>query len=60
VNDLSTYAYPFVLSIIALVAGWLLLGRVTDGSGSFPRTLFGVGIAGAMIGFVLLWVASRS
>jgi hypothetical protein len=58
-NDLQTYAYPFVLSLVALLAGWFLLGRVRDESGAFPRALFAVGIAFAVIGFVLLWLGAR-
>jgi hypothetical protein len=48
-----------MLSLVALLAGWFLLGRVRDESGAFPRALFAVGIAFAVIGFVLLWLGAR-
>lgn len=59
-NDLATYAYPFMLSIVALLAGWLLLGRrIRAETGAAPRLLFALGIAAAVIGFFLVWLGAR-
>jgi hypothetical protein len=59
-NDLATYAYPFMLSIVALVAGWVLLGRrVAAESGAAPRLLFALGIVAAVAGFFLVWLGGR-
>lgn len=59
-NDLATYAYPFMLSIVALLAGWLLIGRQISGeTGPAPRLLFALGIAAAVVGFFLVWQAAR-
>lgn len=59
-NDLATYAYPFMLSIVALAAGWLLIGRhIRTVSGAAPKLLFGLGIAAAMVGFFLVWQSAR-
>lgn len=59
-NDLATYAYPFMLSIVALGAGWLLLARqIRAESGAVPKLLFAFGIVAAVIGFVLIWLAAR-
>jgi hypothetical protein len=59
-NDLATYAYPFMLSIVALVAGWVLLGRrMTAESGAAPKLLFALGIAAAVVGFFLVWMGAR-
>jgi hypothetical protein len=59
-NDLATYAYPFMLSIVALVAGWLLIGRqISAESGAAPKLLFALGIVAALAGFFLVWMAAR-
>lgn len=59
-NDLATYAYPFMLSIVALVAGWVLLGRrMTAESGAVPKLLFALGIVAALVGFLLVWLGAR-
>ncbi|MBK6009531.1 hypothetical protein JJB11_25815 [Ramlibacter ginsenosidimutans] len=59
-NDLPTYAYPFMLSIVALAAGWLLLGRhIRTESGAAPKLLFALGIIAAVVGFFLVWLGAR-
>jgi hypothetical protein len=59
-NDLATYAYPFMLSIVALLAGWLLIGRqIRAEAGATPKLLFALGIAAAVVGFFLVWLAAR-
>jgi hypothetical protein len=59
-NDLATYAYPFMLSIVALLAGWLLIGRqIRAESGAVPNLLFALGIVAAVVGFFLVWLAAR-
>ena len=59
-NDLATYAYPFMLSIVALLAGWLLIGRqIRAEAGTAPKLLFALGIVAAVVGFFLVWLAAR-
>lgn len=59
-DDLATYAYPFMLAIVALAAGWLLLGRqIRTESGAAPKLLFALGIAAAVVGFFFVWLGAR-
>jgi hypothetical protein len=55
--DLPTAAYPFILAVIAAVAGKLLTGRVKDDPGSFPGwILYAVAIGCVVIGFATMWL----
>ncbi len=56
---LPTYAWPFLLAVIAAGAGWLLVGRVGDDAGSFPGwILYAVAFGCVVIGFATLWLSN--
>ena len=49
-----------MLSIVALAAGWLLLGRqMRAEAGAAPKLLFALGIVAAAAGFFLVWQGAR-
>ena len=54
---LPTYAWPFILAVIAGVAGKLLTGGVKDDPGSFPGwILYAVAIGCVVIGLATMWL----
>ncbi|HYD75995.1 hypothetical protein [Ramlibacter sp.] len=54
-SDLPTYIYPFILAVIAAVAGRVLGGPVREKS--FPGwILYAVAIACVIIGFATMWL----
>jgi hypothetical protein len=58
--DLPTYAYPFILAVIAAVAGRWLGGPVGDDAGSFPGwILYAVAAGCVVIGFATMWLSGR-
>lgn len=55
---LPTYAWPFILAVVAAVAGKLLTGQVKDDPGSFPGwILYAVAIGCVIIGFATMWLS---
>jgi hypothetical protein len=58
--DLPTYAYPFILAVVAAVAGKVLVGRVGDDPGSFPGwILYAVAAGCVVIGFAAIWLDNK-
>jgi hypothetical protein len=58
--DLPTYAYPFILAVIAAVAGKVLVGRVRDDPGSFPGwILYAVAAGCVVIGIAAIWLEHK-
>ena len=58
--DLPTYAYPFILAVIAAVAGKVLVGRVGDDPGSFPGwILYAVAAGCVVIGLAAIWLDNK-
>jgi hypothetical protein len=56
--DLPTYVYPFILAVIAAVAGRVLAGRVRDDAASLPGwILYAVAIGCVVIGFATMWLS---
>jgi hypothetical protein len=55
---LPTYAWPFILAIVAALAGRLLAGRVGDDPGSFPGwILYAVAAGCVVIGLATMWLS---
>jgi hypothetical protein len=58
--DLPTYAYPFILAVIAAVAGMVLVGRPGDNPGSFPGwILYAVALGCVVIGVATWWLGNQ-
>lgn len=58
--DVPTYVWPFVLAVVAAVAGKLLTGRVRDDPGSLPGwILYAVAIGCVVIGIATWWLSHR-
>lgn len=59
--DLPTYAYPFILAVIAAIAGRLLVGhRVKDDASSLPGwILYAVAIGCVIIGIASIWLDNK-
>jgi len=56
--DLPTYAYPFILAVVAAVAARVLAGRVKDDPGSLPGwILYAVAVGCVVIGFATWWLS---
>ena len=56
--DLPAYVWPFILAVVAAVAGRVLAGRVRDDPGSFPGwILYAVAIGCVIIGFATWWLS---
>lgn len=57
--DLPTYAYPFILAVIAAFAAWWFAGPVGDDAGSFPGwILYAVAIGCVVIGIATWWLST--
>lgn len=55
--DMPTYYWAFLFAAIAALAGWLLVGRVSDDPGSLPGwLLYAVALGCVVIGFALIWL----
>ena len=58
--DLPTYVWPFILAVVAAVAGRVLVGRVRDDPGSFPGwILYAVAIGCVIIGVATWWLSHK-
>jgi hypothetical protein len=58
--DIPTYVYPFVLAVIAAVAGRMLAGPVRDDAGSLPGwILYAVAAGCLVVGLATLWLSYR-
>lgn len=58
--DLPSYVWPFILAVVAAVAGKLLTGRVRDDPGSFPGwILYAVAIGCVIIGIATWWLSQQ-
>ncbi len=59
--NLPTYAYPFILALIAAGAAWYLGGRsLSDDPGSLPTwVLYMVAAGCVVIGFATLWLSHK-
>ena len=58
--DLPTSAYPFILAVIAAVAGRLLGGPVRVDAGSLPGwILYAVAAGCDVVGLAALWLSNR-
>jgi len=59
--DLPTYVWPFILAVVAAVAGRVLVGRVRDDPGSFPGwILYAVAIGCVVIGVATWWLSHKT
>lgn len=59
-RELPTYVYPFVLALVAFVAGRLVLARARDDAGSLPGwVLYALTIACVVAGLVSVWLDTR-
>lgn len=59
--DLPTYAWPFILAVIAAIAARVLVGRVGDDAGSFPGwILYAVALGCVVIGFATMWLSGQA
>ncbi|MDB5750471.1 MAG: hypothetical protein JWP65_892 [Ramlibacter sp.] len=59
--DLPTYAYAFILAIVAAAAAWVLGGRPRDDPGSMPLwILYGVAAGCVVIGLAILWLETQA
>lgn len=58
-SDLPTYVYPFILAVLAAIAGRVLGGPVREKS--FPGwILYAVAIACVIIGFATIWLGEAA
>ena len=58
--DLPTYVYPFILAVIAAVAGMVLVGRPGNNPGSFPGwILYAVALGCVVIGVATWWLSNQ-
>jgi hypothetical protein len=59
--DLPTYVYPFILAVIAAVAGRMLVGPVRDDAGSLPGwILYAVAAGCVVVGLATLWLSHNA
>ncbi|AEG91762.1 hypothetical protein [Ramlibacter tataouinensis] len=59
-SDIPTYVYPFIIAVIAAIAGRLLGGPVRDDASSLPGwILYAVALGCVIIGFATMWLSSQ-
>lgn len=58
--DLPTYAWPFILAVIAAVAGVVLGGSPREEPGSLPRVMLWAVAAGCVVVGLATWWLGRA
>jgi hypothetical protein len=55
--DLPTYAYPFILAVLAAIVGKMVPGNVDDEPGAFARgILYALAVTCVVVGVVAIWL----
>jgi hypothetical protein len=55
--DLPTYAYPFILAVLAAAVGKIVPGNVDGEPGAFARgILYALAVTCVVVGLVAIWL----